>query len=97
MPSAESVSPTELIVCACEERKYTAQDAIDAALFRSELTAPWREFMRRVVAASRAEELDLPLDEEAFDAAAEAFRYQHDLITAGGNRTMAAGARADAG
>jgi hypothetical protein len=82
MASTESVSHDELVVCGCANVEYTVRDAIEAALFRGELEVPWREFLRRVAAEKRADELELELDEDAFDAAAEAFRYEHDLITA---------------
>jgi hypothetical protein len=82
MPTGESVSHHDLIVCACENQEYTARDAIDAAIFRGELEEEWKEFLRRVAAENDADELDLDLDESAISAAAEAFRYEHDLITA---------------
>src|SRR6266705_2418573 len=36
MSSTESVSPHDVIVCACGTQEYTARDAIDAAVFRDE-------------------------------------------------------------
>src|SRR6059036_2067151 len=72
----------DLVVCACAEQSYTARDAIDAAIFRGELVVKWKEFLDEVEAEKRADELDLDLDESAISAAAEAFRYEHDLITA---------------
>jgi hypothetical protein len=82
MPSTESVSHYVLVVCACGEQEYTARDAIDAAIFRGELDEKWKKFLRDVAAEDRADEIELDLDESAISAAAEAFRYQHDLITA---------------
>ena len=82
MPSTESVSRRDLIVCACRDKEYTARDAIDAAIFRGELEPKWKRFLRSVAAEDRADELDMDLDESAVSAAAEAFRYKHDLITA---------------
>jgi hypothetical protein len=82
MPSTESVSHHDLIVCACENREYTARDAIEAAIFRDELNERWKKFLHRVEAERRADELDLDLDESAISTGAEAFRYEHDLITA---------------
>lgn len=61
---------------------YKARDVIDAALVRGELELTWNEFLCRVKAEKRAEELDLELDDDAIDNGAEAFRYRHDLITA---------------
>jgi hypothetical protein len=69
-------------VCACGDQEYTARDAIDAAIFRGELDGKWKEFLQEVEAEKRADELDLDLDESAISSAAEAFRYEHDLITA---------------
>ncbi|MGI9087992.1 MAG: hypothetical protein ACR2HH_09675 [Chthoniobacterales bacterium] len=55
---------------------------IDAAHFRGEVQAPWKEFLARVGAAKRADETETELDDEVVDAASVAFRYQYDLITA---------------
>jgi hypothetical protein len=82
MPSAESVLHHDQVVCACEDQEYTARDAIEAAIFRGELDDKWKKFLDRIEVERRADELDLDLDESAISAAAEAFRYQHDLITA---------------
>jgi hypothetical protein len=82
MSSTESVSPDDLIVCACGTQEYTARDAIDAAIFRGELEDKWQTFLGHVAAEERADELELELDESAISAAAEEFRYRHDLITA---------------
>jgi hypothetical protein len=71
-----------MVVCAVGDLEYTARDAIEAALFRGELDAAWKSFLHRVESEKRADEKEMELDEDAFDAAAEAFRYQHDLITA---------------
>jgi hypothetical protein len=69
-------------VCACGTQEYTAGDAVDAAVFRGELEPKWQAFLRHVAAEERADELELELDESAISAAAEEFRYRHDLITA---------------
>jgi hypothetical protein len=82
MSSTESVSPDKLIVCACGTQEYTARDAIDAAIFRGELEEKWQVFLGHFAAEERADELELELDESAISAAAEEFRYRHDLITA---------------
>jgi hypothetical protein len=82
MASTESVSHDELVVCGCGNVEFTARDAIELALFRGDLEPRWREFLRRVAAEKQAVALDADLEDEAFDAAAEAFRYEHDLITA---------------
>src|SRR5260370_1837098 len=82
MSSSESVSPHDVIVCACGTQEYTAHDAVDAAIFRGEFEEKWQAFLRHVAAEDRADELELELDESAISAAAEEFRYRHDLITA---------------
>jgi hypothetical protein len=55
---------------------------IDAALFRGKLASIWKEFLIGVEAEQRAAQLDIELDDDAIDDAAELFRYAHDLITA---------------
>jgi hypothetical protein len=82
MSSTESVSPHDVVVCACGTQEYTARDAVDAAIFRGEFEEKWQTFLRHVAAEERADELELELDESAISAAAEAFRYEYDLITA---------------
>jgi hypothetical protein len=82
MSNTESISHADLVVCACEKQEYRARDAIDAAHFLGQLDSLWQEFQRRVAAEKQADEQDMDLDEEAIDSAAEAFRYDHDLITA---------------
>src|SRR5205823_11574732 len=69
-------------VCACEGQEYKARDAIDAAHFRGQLDSLWQEFLRRVAAEEKSDEEEVELDEAVIDSAAEAFRYQRDLITA---------------
>src|SRR5207249_7063959 len=82
METTESTSGLDLLVCACRGQEYTARDAIDAAIFRGELDVKWKEFLHQVAAERRADELDVEPDESAISGAAEAFRYQYDLITA---------------
>ncbi len=82
MPSTESVSHDDLILCTCGSQEYTPRDAIEAALFRGELNTNWNEFLRGVEAERRADELDMEIDDSAIADAAEVFRYEYDLITA---------------
>jgi hypothetical protein len=82
MADIQAVSHGDLIVCACGQEDYKARDAMDSALFRGELEPSWREFLRCLKAEERADELELDLDEDAIGRSGEAFRYQHDLITA---------------
>jgi hypothetical protein len=82
MPDTESVSHDDLIVCACGNQEYTPRDAIEAAFFRGELDSKWKELLRCVEAERHADEIEMELDDSAIATAAEAFRYEHDLITA---------------
>src|ERR1700758_3339002 len=82
MEPMESTSGIDLVVCTCREHEYTARDAIYAAVFRGELDVKWKEFLHQVAAERRADELELDADESAISSAAEAFRYEYDLITA---------------
>jgi hypothetical protein len=82
MSNIGSISHPDLVVCACENQEYQARDAIDAAHFRGQLDSLWQEFQQRVAAEKKADEQDMELDEASIDSAAEAFRYDHDLITA---------------
>src|SRR6266542_1937029 len=82
METTESTSGLDLVVCACRGQEYTARDAIDAAIFRGELDVKWKEFLHQVAAERRADELDVEPDESAISGAAEAFRYEYDLMTA---------------
>src|SRR5437867_4862583 len=82
METTESTSGLDLLVCGCRGQEYTARDAIDAAIFRGELDVKWKEFLHQVAAERRADELDVEPDESAISGAAEAFRYEYDLITA---------------
>jgi len=70
------------VVCACGSQEYTTRDAIHAALYRGDLGPLWQSFLHRNVAEKQADDTELELNEDAIDSAAEAFRYQHDLITA---------------
>ncbi len=82
MPSTESISHYDLIVCACKDQDYTARDAIEGAIFRGKLDSNWKKFRHRLAAEKQADEQDLEPDESAISGAAEAFRYEYDLITA---------------
>ncbi len=82
MANAESVSHEDLVVCAVKDREYTARDAIEAALFRGDLAPVWTSFLHRLAAEKYSDDNEIDLDDDAIDAAAERFRYSHDLITA---------------
>jgi hypothetical protein len=82
MSNTESIPHADLVVCACEQQEYRARDAIDAAHFRGQVDSLWQEFQRKLAAEKEADEKNIDLDRGAIEAAAEAFRYDHDLITA---------------
>ncbi|MEO5754526.1 MAG: hypothetical protein ABIR38_07460 [Chthoniobacterales bacterium] len=66
----------------CADRSWNGRDLLDAALFRGELQPEWEDLLRSLAAERRADEQNLEVDDEAFDSAAEQFRYERDLITA---------------
>jgi hypothetical protein len=61
---------------------FTVRDAVDAAYFRGELQPVWENLLRTLAAERQAEEQERGIDDTAVNAAAERFRYEHDLITA---------------
>ncbi|MEP6955531.1 MAG: hypothetical protein ABI883_01800 [Chthoniobacterales bacterium] len=61
---------------------YTIADVIAAAQFRGELEPAWQELLRLVACEERAQQEEREADEETIDRAVQAFRYEHDLITA---------------
>ena len=77
-----SDSEATAIIFVCGDRSFTVRDVIDAALFRGELEPEWKNLLRLLAAEKKADEQDLEFDDDAIDAAAERFRYEHDLITA---------------
>ena len=70
------------VVFVSGDHSFSVRDLIDAAHFRGEVESVWRDLLRFVAAENQANENDLEIDDSAIDAAAEQFRYQHDLITA---------------
>ena len=82
MESGQITRRDSKVIFVSGEQSFTVRDLIDAALFRGELEPVWQELLRLVAAESKADESELELDESAIDVAAEAFRYEHDLITA---------------
>lgn len=70
------------IIFACGNRAVTVRDLLDAALFRGELGPAWEGLLRLVAAERKADEQELEYGDDAIEAAAERFRYEHDLITA---------------
>ena len=82
MSSLQTVSNDTRVVFVSGNESFTVRDLIDSAIFRDELKLIWRELLRLVACEEKAAELDLELDDSAIEAAAEGFRYEHDLITA---------------
>jgi hypothetical protein len=70
------------VVFTSGDDSFTVRDLIDFAAFRGELEPIWQELLRLLAAEAKADESDLEMDDSAIDSAAEAFRYEHDLITA---------------
>jgi hypothetical protein len=79
---SEAIATKIQVIFVCGDRAFTVRDVIDAALFRGELEPEWKNLLRLLAAERKADEQDLEFDEDAIDAAAERFRYEHDLITA---------------
>lgn len=82
MADTELVSLGDLVICACEKKDYNARDVIDAALFRGEIEPTWKALLHLVAAEEFANNQEMEVDSDALEAAVEAFRYGHDLITA---------------
>jgi len=82
MSETETERIDRTVIFACGDRSFTVRDLIDGALFRGELDPTWSELLRLIAAEAKADEQDLEYDDDAIDAAAERFRYEHDLITA---------------
>ena len=70
------------IVFTAGSKSFSVRDVIDAAHFRGEIASHWNELLARLAAEKRAAESGAEIDSSAIDAAAVAFRYQYDLITA---------------
>ncbi len=70
------------VVFESHDRSFSVRDLIDAAYFRGEMAPVWTDFLRLVAVENQAEARDLEIDDDTVEAAAEQFRYLHDLITA---------------
>jgi hypothetical protein len=82
MPISEPIARENRVIFSRGERQFTAGEIIDCAVLRGEIDPLWDEFVRIGECDRLASEQGLEPDESAVDAAAIAFRYQHDLITA---------------
>lgn len=70
------------VVFASGNESFTVRELIDWASVRGELEPIWNKLLRLVAAEEAADEKELEMDDSAIDQAAEAFRYERDLITA---------------
>jgi hypothetical protein len=82
MSNSLATAIDDKIIFVCGDRSFTGRDVIDAALFRGELAPQWRNLLHLLTAERRADEQNVEFDDGTIDAAAEQFRYEHDLITA---------------
>ena len=82
MPISEPITRENRVIFSRGEREFTAKEVVDCAVLRGEIDPLWDEFVRIGECDRLASDQGLEPDESAVDAAAIAFRYQHDLITA---------------
>ena len=81
MSDSEATAIKIRVVFICGDRSFTVRDVIDAALSRR-TGAGVEKFAPASCGREKVDEQDLEFDDDAIDAAAERFRYDHDLITA---------------
>jgi hypothetical protein len=82
MPISEPIARENRVIFSRGEREFTVREVIDCAVLRGEIDPLWDDFVRLGECDRLASEQGLEPDESAVDAAAIAFRYQYDLITA---------------
>ena len=82
MQVAQTARGNDRVVFTSGDESFTVRDLIDWAALQGELEPIWKKFLRLVAAEAKADESDIELDDAAVAAAAEAFRYEHNLITA---------------
>jgi hypothetical protein len=82
MTSALPAQKEDRVVFTAGAKNFSVRDVIDAAHFRGEIDSHWTELLARLAAEKHAVESEAEVDNSAIDAAAVAFRYEHDLITA---------------
>ncbi len=82
MTSTVPAQKEDRVVFTAGPKSFSVRDVIDAADFRGETGPHWEELVGRLEAQKRAEDAGAEIDRSAIDAAAVAFRYQYDLITA---------------
>ncbi len=82
MDSGQTALDESRVIFTSGNEEFTIRDVVDSANFRGEIDPVWKELLRLVAAEKQADANEMEIDESAIDAAAESFRYQHDLITA---------------
>ena len=82
MSETQTLAIDRKVVFVCESRAVSVRDVLDAAWFRGEVQPALQELLRLQAAENKADADDLEYNDDAIDAAAERFRYDHDLITA---------------
>ena len=82
MQVAQTARGNDKVVFTSGDESFTVRDLIDWAALQGELEPIWKKLLRLVAAEAKADESDIELDDAAVAAAAEAFRYEHNLITA---------------
>ena len=82
MQSNPQASKETTVIFSCGNESYSVRDLVDAAFFRGEVKPAWEEMLLLLAVEKQAGKRDLEIDESAVEAAAEKFRYEHDLITA---------------
>jgi hypothetical protein len=82
MAGAVTVSKADRVVFNAGNESYSVRDVLDAAEFRGELHPHFQQLLNRCSAEEKAKQTGAELDQQEMNAAAVAFRYKHDLITA---------------
>jgi len=82
MDNGQIARGDDKVVFTSGDESFTVRDLIDWAAFQGELGPVWKKLLRLVAAEARANAADGELDDSAIAAAANSFRYEHNLITA---------------
>ena len=82
MPETQTLPIDNKIIFVCGSGTFTVRDIIDAALSGVKSSRHGKNLLGCEAAEHKADEENLEFSDDAIDAAAEQFRYEHDLITA---------------
>jgi hypothetical protein len=82
MDNGQIARRDDKVVFTSGDESFTVRDLIDWAAFQGELGPIWKKLLCLVAAEARANASDGELDDSAIAAAANSFRYEHNLITA---------------